>query len=355
MNKKTSWFSVISAALLLSSLLSQQITLIPLSSLSLFGVSFCATFLFFTLLTWILSKFPPKNLLPFLGSLFIGGAIALGILLLSHQIILLFPPFPLQKVLECTLLLIGFLVGFHTSFNSPLLQRLGSILAESSSASPPHKTLLLHPSALLDERLLGLVQSGLVNDRLCLPHSTLLQLQALLNHPQEEISRRAKFAFRMIEQMENLPHLHLHTLQDVSSIPHNIDQHLGKLCLQKETELVTAEIGEPHHFYGPDVHVINLHQLAASLRTSQKEGETLEITITRTGNEPKQGVGYLEDGTMVVVNGGGAMIGEKAKVQVIGKRRTKAGLMIFTNLLYEEDSPLYMRRFEEDPRILASS
>ena len=75
-------------------------------------------------------------------------------------------------------------------------------------------------------------------------------------------------------------------------------------------------------------------------------GETIHIKVQRHGKEPRQGVGYLEDGTMVVINGGGNYIGQTIEVQVLSVKHTSSGRMIFCNAMDEEE--YYEEEIDDD-------
>jgi len=95
------------------------------------------------------------------------------------------------------------------------------------------------------------------------------------------------------------------------------------------------------------VRIINLHSLSNALKPLMETGEMITIKVQRYGKEPRQGVGYLDDGTMVVINGGGSFIGEVIEAQVLSVKHTSSGRMIFCNALdadLEEDG----RKYDED-------
>jgi uncharacterized protein YacL len=82
---------------------------------------------------------------------------------------------------------------------------------------------------------------------------------------------------------------------------------------------------------------MHIHTLSNALKPLMQTGETINIKIQRQGKEPKQGVGYLEDGTMVVVNGAGEYIGHTIEANVLSVKHTSSGRMIFCNTMDEED------------------
>ena len=85
------------------------------------------------------------------------------------------------------------------------------------------------------------------------------------------------------------------------------------------------------------VRIINIHALSNALKPLMQRGEVMRIKIQRHGKEDRQGVGYLEDGTMVVVNGGGDFIGETITVHVLSVKHTTSGRMIFCNVAEDEE------------------
>src|ERR1044072_7233269 len=109
------------------------------------------------------------------------------------------------------------------------------------------------------------------------------------------------------------------------------------------TNIITSDINRIQQASIEGVRIINIHLLSNALKPLTQAGEFINIKIQRYGKEPRQGVGYLDDGTMVVVNGGAEFIGETIKAQVLSVKHTSSGRMIFCNaaeegsLLSDED------------------
>jgi len=103
-----------------------------------------------------------------------------------------------------------------------------------------------------------------------------------------------------------------------------------------DANIMTADISRVQMSSVEGVRIINLHTLSNALKPLMQAGENIKIKIQRYGKEPRQGVGYLEDGTMVVVNGGGQFIGETIDAQVLSVKHTSSGRMIFCNALDDE-------------------
>jgi uncharacterized protein YacL len=110
---------------------------------------------------------------------------------------------------------------------------------------------------------------------------------------------------------------------------------LIRLARLLDANILTTDINRVQIAATEGVKIINLHALSNALKPLMQAGEKLKIKIQRYGKEPRQGVGYLDDGTMVVVNGGGDFIGENIDVYVLSVKHTASGRMIFCNTIEE--------------------
>jgi uncharacterized protein YacL len=116
-----------------------------------------------------------------------------------------------------------------------------------------------------------------------------------------------------------------------------------------DADLLTADISRIEQASIEGVRIINIHTLSNALKPLTHSGETLTIKVQRYGKEPRQGVGYLEDGTMVVINGGADFIGETIKTHVLSVKHTSSGRMIFCNALEDEEDDIPYRLQEQSP------
>ena len=115
--------------------------------------------------------------------------------------------------------------------------------------------------------------------------------------------------------------------------PLETDVALMSLAREKSATLVTSDALMHKAARIAGLGVINLNDLAIALRNVTSAGDVLSVRLTKGGKEPGQGVGYLEDGTMLVVEGGGALIGQTAEVTVTSVLQTSAGRMAFAKLI----------------------
>ena len=103
--------------------------------------------------------------------------------------------------------------------------------------------------------------------------------------------------------------------------------------MAETTEIVTNDFNLNRVATVQGVKVLNINDLALALRPNVLPTETIELTILREGNQPGQGIGYLEDGTMVVIENGGHLVGKDVRVNVTSIIQTAAGKMIFTKAI----------------------
>lgn len=200
------------------------------------------------------------------------------------------------------------------------------------------KDILIDYSALGDPRLIDLAASGLVDKQLVLPRFILKELHEQEESSDESANQRAKRALGVVKKLESMTELALRyqdaDFPDVKEFSDKIirlarllDTHILSAELNKMQASQLAQLG--------DIRIININALANALKPLMQRGEMMRIKIQRSGKEEGQGIGYLEDGAMVVVNGGGEHIGEMIPVHVLSVKHTASGRMIFCNVAEE--------------------
>lgn len=198
------------------------------------------------------------------------------------------------------------------------------------------KDILIDASILLDSRIIDLSASGLLNGHLILPRFTLKELYVLAENGDENVKAKARRSLDVCKKLENIPNLDLRFSDtDFPEIKDPINK-LVRLARLTDANIITADINRIQQSSIEGIVVINIHSLSNALKPLTQTGEHIFIKIQRYGKEARQGVGYLEDGTMVVVNGGAEHIGETIKGQVLSVKHTSSGRMIFCNAADEE-------------------
>ena len=203
------------------------------------------------------------------------------------------------------------------------------------------KDLLVDISVLSDARIIDLSSSGVIDHHLVIPRFLVKELYAQAEASDEMIRTKARRSLDVIKKLEAIPELELrYNDTDFPEVKDAMSKMI-RLARLMDANIITADISRVQTAAVEGVRIINIHSLSNALKPLMQAGENIKIKIQRYGKEPRQGVGYLEDGTMVVVNGGGQFIGETIDAQVLSVKHTSSGRMIFCNALeeggYEEE------------------
>ncbi len=217
------------------------------------------------------------------------------------------------------------------------------------------KDILLDSSILLDPRIIDLATSGIVNNLLVLPQFIIKEQNQIAEGPNDALKGKARRALEVIKKLETLPQLQIR--YNDTDFPEIKDTTAKAVRLARLTDssILTADLNRIEQSSIEGITVINIHMLANSLKPISQSGEHITIKVQRYGKEARQGVGYLEDGTMVVINGGAEYIGETIKAQVLSVKHTSSGRMIFCNtaeqsMLSDEEVEESLSRFENSPK-----
>ncbi len=160
----------------------------------------------------------------------------------------------------------------------------------------------------------------------------------------EEDYGKARRALEIVKKLELIPHLGIrYDDTDFSGNPEILGK-LVRLARLLDANILSSDMSRIQMSKVEEITVVNIHALSNALKPLMISGELLKIEIQRYGREPRQGVGYLKDGTMVVVNGGGDHIGRAVEARVLSVKQTSSGRMVFCNLASENES----RSFELD-------
>jgi uncharacterized protein YacL len=233
--------------------------------------------------------------------------------------------------LKISLLLFGMYLGTLIALRSADQLAVSIPFFRFSPLAEKKKDLLIDFSALTDPRIIDLASSGIADDHLVLPRFMVKELHVQAES-QEELQRmKARKALEIIKKLEQIPQLNLrYTDTNLLDIKDSWGK-LTRLANLLNANILTADITRLQTNTVDGTRVINIHALSNALKPLTQAGEKIRIRIQRYGKEPRQGVGYLDDGTMVVVNGGGEYIGESIDATVLSVKHTTAGRMIFCN------------------------
>lgn len=199
----------------------------------------------------------------------------------------------------------------------------------SSSWSNLNRTILLDTSVIIDGRVADIARTGFLPGTLLIPRFVLNELQYIADSPDGMRRQRGRRGMEVLAELQKLPNV----LVRVSDINvdgvREVDDKLVVLGRQLKSPVLTNDYNLNRIAELQGVTVLNINELANAVKSVVLPGETLHINIIQEGKEQSQGVGYMDDGTMVVVENGKEYIGEYRDVNITKVLQTAAGRMIF--------------------------
>lgn len=201
--------------------------------------------------------------------------------------------------------------------------------AKQTKGSRP---LILDTSAIIDGRIADLYQSKLFDAPLIVPRFVLNELQLISDSADKLKRNRGRRGLDILNKMQTNPTIDV-TIDDsvIAEVEEviGVDQKLMMFTKNCNGKLATTDYNLTKVAQVRSVDVVNINDLANSLKTIALPGETMEIKIIKPGEEAEQGIGYLDDGTMVVVEGARNKIGREVAISITSSLQTSAGKMIF--------------------------
>ncbi|MDA8378194.1 MAG: TRAM domain-containing protein [Planctomycetia bacterium] len=193
---------------------------------------------------------------------------------------------------------------------------------------------ILDTSAIIDGRIADVAATGIFESRIIVPRFVVNELQAVADS-QDKLKRgRGRRGLDVLHRLQTLPNVEVHiwngTLIDSNVI--GVDQKLVSLAKQENGRIVTNDFNLNKVAAVHGLQVLNLHELANAIKPTALPGETMRLRIIKPGEAAQQGVGYLDDGTMVVVEGAREYLGREVAVLITNTVQTSAGRMIFGRL-----------------------
>jgi uncharacterized protein YacL len=183
-------------------------------------------------------------------------------------------------------------------------------------------------SAIIDGRIADVVDAHFFDGTLLIPQFILGELQRIADSDDPLRRKRGRRGLEVLDRLAAQAHVRTEVVsEDPGTGP--VDDRLVALCLERRAALVTTDYNLSRVAALQGVRVLNVNQLANAMRASVLPGDRLSLTIVREGREAGQGVAYLEDGTMVVVEDAAAIVGRTVDVVVTSSLQTNMGRMIF--------------------------
>ncbi len=188
---------------------------------------------------------------------------------------------------------------------------------------------VLDTSVIIDGRIADIAETGVLDNTLVVPRFVLNELQGIADSADRLKRNRGRRGLDILKRLQECKRTRVELRDILTETEEAVDTKLIRTSKAIRGRVVTNDFNLNKIAQLQDVEVININDLAQALRPVVLPGEEMEVKILRPGEEAGQGVGYLEDGTMVVVEQGREMIGQKAVITVNNVYQTSAGRMIF--------------------------
>lgn len=190
---------------------------------------------------------------------------------------------------------------------------------------------ILDTNVIIDGRVAPLVRFGVMDGPLHVPGFVLAELQYQADHADPERRGRGKRGLEVLDELRELGAVSVLAEGGLHG-GERVDDALVRLCSAHRAALISndANLARVARLHG--VRVVSVHEAALALRPQYRAGETVQLKITKPGQQSGQGVGYLEDGTMMVVDGAGKHRGRVVNATVVSQVQTQVGRMVFGRL-----------------------
>lgn len=219
-----------------------------------------------------------------------------------------------------------------------IIKKTGGIRQYSTTSKP----VFVDTSALMDGRILTAAQTGFIPTRLVIPKSVVAELQLLADQADTDKRTRARHGLDIISALRELPNVRVE-IHDDGKLEGGVDERLVELAKRTGGAICTIDFNLNKVAKANELQVLNLNELAQSIRMAFLPGESVGIALQQKGQDAHQAVGYLADGTMVVVEKAAKHLGQTVEIEFIRSLQTAAGRMMFAKLLKadsEQEKPV---------------
>jgi uncharacterized protein YacL len=281
----------------------------------------------------ILDEAPPSEVV---GAV---AGVAVALLLAALVAVLLSPlPYGIGSIVSLTLAACLVAVGARTGtrrrqqFGALIRPAVGQAARSSSEAGPPAIDgfpVVVDTSALIDGRIVDVARAGFIPGRLLIAGFVLEELQRVADAGDPMRRARGRRGLAALEELRRRDDVVCEMVEmDFPDTP-EVDTRLIKLAAVRSAMLLTSDYNLNRIASIAGVRVLNINDLANAMKPILSSGEQLSISIVREGKEAHQGVGYLDDGTMVVVENARDRLGDTVRATVTSVLQTSSGRMIF--------------------------
>ena len=194
------------------------------------------------------------------------------------------------------------------------------------------QSVVLDTSGLIDGRIVQIAKAGFVPQNIVVPQFVIAELQFLADHGDSHKRERARYGLDVIRELQDIKRVDVEIARHKFDAIREVDDKLVALAKQIGAMLYTTDFNLNKVAQIEGIIVLNVNELAQALRPNLLPGERVTIKLTQVGQDKTQGVGYLSDGTMVVVEQASRLVGQQVQAVCTRILQTQAGKMMFATL-----------------------
>ena len=218
-----------------------------------------------------------------------------------------------------------------------------------------HMPIFVDTSVLIDGRITAIAESGFITSTLFIPQSVIGELQFLADNADTEKRTRARHGLDIVKELQAMPNVKTEIFNDGRKAEEGVDNRLLKLALEYNGAICTIDYNLNKVAQVEKIPVLNVNDLAKTLRMAYLPGEKTRLELTQKGNDQHQAVGHLADGTMVVVEHASSHIGQIVEIEFIRALQTAAGKMMFARLVGGGDRDVIKKAAAQTKRAAAKA
>ncbi len=190
-------------------------------------------------------------------------------------------------------------------------------------------SILLDSCSIMDGRIIDLAKTGIITSEIIVPRSVVVEMQLLADKSDHEKRVRARRGLENVRLLKTMDTVSVAIVNDGKVGKGGVDERLLDIAKNYDASIATTDFNLNRVAKVMDVPVINVNEIAQVMRANHFPGDQVEIELLQAGANRSQAVGYLDDGTMVVVEDSKDLIGSRVKVEIIRSLQTEAGRMMF--------------------------
>ncbi len=193
----------------------------------------------------------------------------------------------------------------------------------------PRDSVVLDTSTIIDGRILGAIQTGFLDNPIIVPQNVVDELQHMADKSNDMKRQKGRRGLDTLKDIKSAVGKNNFKVVDLKAGTEPVDKSLIEFCRTNKCKLATVDFNLNKVGQVAGVKILNINSLANEIKTNLLPGESLLVKLVQSGKEENQAIGYLEDGTMIVIKNASEYIGESKEVTVEKVLQTSAGRMVF--------------------------